>query len=47
MNDYTKPCIRENNPEYVILYVGTNEPDSELTENSKITHRCRQKYSIH
>ena len=23
--DYVKPCIRENNPEYAILHVGTNE----------------------
>ena len=31
MKDYTKPCIRENNPEYVMLYEGKNELDSELT----------------
>ena len=31
MKDYVKPCIRENNPEYVILHVGTNELNSELT----------------
>ena len=24
-------CIRENNPDYVILHVGTNELNSELT----------------
>ena len=29
MKDYVKPCTRENNPEYVILYVET--PNSELT----------------
>ena len=29
--DHVKPCIRENNPEYVILHVGTNELNSELT----------------
>ena len=33
--DYVKPCIRENNQEYVILhvilYVGTNKLSSELT----------------
>ena len=28
---YVKPCIRENNLEYVILHVGTNELNSELT----------------
>ena len=28
---YVKPCIRENNPEYVILHVETNELNSELT----------------
>ena len=31
MKDYVKSCIRENNPEYVILHVGTNELNSELT----------------
>ena len=31
MKDYVKPCIRENNPEYVILYVESNELNSELT----------------
>ena len=31
MKDYVKPCIRENNSEYVILHVGTNELNSELT----------------
>ena len=28
---YVKPCIRENNPEYAILHVGSNEINSELT----------------
>ena len=28
LKDYVKPCIRENNPENVILHVGTNEPNS-------------------
>ena len=31
MKDYVKPCIRENNPDYVILHVGTNELKSEST----------------
>ena len=31
MEDYVKPCIRENNPEYVILHVETNELNPELT----------------
>ena len=31
MMDYVKPCIRENNPEYIILHVGTNELNSVLT----------------
>ena len=31
MKDYVKPCIREINPEYVILHVVTNELNSELT----------------
>ena len=30
MKDYGNPCIRERNPDYVILHVGTNELDSEL-----------------
>ena len=30
MKDYVKPCIREKNPDYVILHVGTNELNSEL-----------------
>ena len=30
MRDYVKPCIRETNPDYVILYIGTNELNSEL-----------------
>ena len=25
IKDYMKPCIGENNPEYVILHEGTNE----------------------
>ena len=24
MKDYVKPCIRENNPDHVIIHVGTN-----------------------
>ena len=31
MKDYVKPCIKENNLEYVILHVGTNKLDSELS----------------
>ena len=31
VKDYVKSCIRENNPEYVILHVGTKELNSELT----------------
>ena len=31
MKDYVKSCFRENNPEYVIVHVGTNELNSELT----------------
>ena len=31
MKDHVKPCIKENNPEYVILHVGTKELNSELT----------------
>ena len=31
MKDYVKPCIGENNPDYVILHVDTNELSSELT----------------
>ena len=30
MKDYVKPCIRESDPDHVILHVGTNEPNSEL-----------------
>ena len=30
MKDYVKPCIRENDPDHVILHVGTNEMNSEL-----------------
>ena len=29
IKDYVKPCIREKNPEYLILHVGTNELNSE------------------
>ena len=25
MNDYVKPCIRENNPNHIIFHVGTND----------------------
>ena len=25
MNDYVKPCIRENNPDHIIFHVGTND----------------------
>ena len=28
MKDYVKPCIRENNPDHVLIHVGTNELDS-------------------
>ena len=30
MKDYAKPCIRENDPDHVILHAGTNELNSEL-----------------
>ena len=30
MKYYVKPCVREKNPDYVILHVGTNELNSEL-----------------
>ena len=29
MKDYAKPCIREDNPDHIILHVGTNELSSE------------------
>ena len=29
MNDYAKPCIRKDNPDHIILHVGTNELSSE------------------
>ena len=35
MKDYVKPCIRENNPKYVILHGGINELNSELTSERK------------
>ena len=25
MNDYVKPCIRENNPDHITFHVGTND----------------------
>ena len=25
MKDYTKPCTREENPDHIILHVGTND----------------------
>ena len=25
MNDYVKPCMRENNPDHIIFHVGTND----------------------
>ena len=28
MKDYTKPCIRENNPYHLIFHVGTNDVSS-------------------
>ena len=28
MKDYMKPCIRENNPDHMIFYVGTNDVPS-------------------
>ena len=58
MKDYVKPCIRENNPEYVILHVGTNELNSELTperiaksvidvgKNIQINHRTVSIFGI-
>ena len=30
MKDYVKPCIRENDPDHVIMHVGTNEMNSKL-----------------
>ena len=30
MKDYVKPCIRENDPDHVIMHVGTNKMNSEL-----------------
>ena len=30
MKDYVKPCIGENDPDHVIMHVGTNEMNSEL-----------------
>ena len=30
MKDYVKPCIRENDPDHVILHVGTNKLNSEF-----------------
>ena len=29
MEDYCKPCVRENDPDHIILHVGTNELNSE------------------
>ena len=29
MKDYAKPCIREENPDHIILDVGTNDLSSE------------------
>ena len=29
MKDYTKPCIREENPDHIILHVGTNDLSSD------------------
>ena len=31
MNDYVKPTLRDFNPEYMILHVGTNDLNSERT----------------
>ena len=28
MKDYMKPCIRENDPDHLIFYVGTNDVPS-------------------
>ena len=30
MKEYVKPCIRENDPDHVIMHVGTNEMNSKL-----------------
>ena len=38
MKDYVKPCIREKNPDYVILHVGANELNSELRPEKKAKH---------
>ena len=29
MSDCVKPCLRENNPDHVVLHVGTNDLPSE------------------
>ena len=29
MKDYTKPCTREDNPDHIILHVGTNDLSSD------------------
>ena len=29
MKDYTKPCTREENPDHIILHVGTNDLSSD------------------
>ena len=29
MKDYTKPCTREENPDHIILHVGTNDLNSD------------------
>ena len=31
MNDYVKPCTRENNPDHIIFHAGTNDIPSTKT----------------
>ena len=33
MNDYVKPCTRENNPDHIIFHVGTNDILSKKLQN--------------
>ena len=47
MNDYVKPYIRENNPDHVIIHIGTNELDSERQGeiyDYEIYYRCSKKH---
>ena len=54
MKDYVKLCIRENNPDQVIIHVGTNKLDSErlvdttaksiILDVAKRTHKSKLQY---